>query len=76
MHDVDNFIGLMDRLVDSGRTVIEHNFDVVARADWVVDLGPDAGPPATPAAEYLAETGAANGTATPERVHGGVRGRG
>ncbi len=45
MHDVDNLIGLMDQLVDSGRTVvvIEHNLDVVARADWVIDLGPGAG---------------------------------
>jgi excinuclease UvrABC ATPase subunit len=45
MHDVDNLIGMLDRLVDSGRTVvvIEHNLDVVARADWVIDLGPGAG---------------------------------
>jgi excinuclease UvrABC ATPase subunit len=45
MHDVDNLIGLMDRIVDAGRTVvvIEHNLDVVARADWVIDLGPGAG---------------------------------
>ena len=45
MHDVDNLIGLLDRLVDSGKTVvvIEHNLDVVARSDWVIDLGPGAG---------------------------------
>ena len=45
MHDVDNLIGLLDRLVDAGRTVvvIEHNLDVVARSDWVIDLGPGAG---------------------------------
>jgi excinuclease UvrABC ATPase subunit len=45
MQDVDNLIGLLDRLVEAGRTVIviEHNLDVVARADWVIDLGPGAG---------------------------------
>ena len=45
MKDVENLIGLLDRLVDAGRTVIviEHNLDVVARADWVIDIGPGAG---------------------------------
>jgi excinuclease UvrABC ATPase subunit len=45
MADVDALLELLDRLVDCGRTVlvIEHNLDVVARADWVVDLGPGAG---------------------------------
>jgi len=45
MQDVDNLIGLLDRLVEAGRTVIviEHNLDVVARADWVIDMGPGAG---------------------------------
>jgi excinuclease UvrABC ATPase subunit len=44
-HDVDQLIGLLDRLVETGRTVIviEHNLDVVARSDWVIDLGPGAG---------------------------------
>jgi excinuclease UvrABC ATPase subunit len=45
MQDVENLVGLLDRLVESGRTVIviEHNLDVVARSDWVIDLGPGAG---------------------------------
>jgi len=45
MNDVDTLIGLFDRLVDNGSTVIviEHNLDVISRADWVIDLGPGAG---------------------------------
>jgi excinuclease UvrABC ATPase subunit len=45
MQDVDNLVGLLERLVEAGKTVIviEHNLDVVARADWVIDLGPGAG---------------------------------
>jgi excinuclease UvrABC ATPase subunit len=45
MHDVDTLIGLFDRLVDDGSTVvvIEHNLDVISRADWVIDMGPGAG---------------------------------
>src|SRR5690606_30304019 len=42
MNDVDTLIGLFDRLVEAGSTVIviEHNLDVIARADWVIDMGP------------------------------------
>jgi excinuclease UvrABC ATPase subunit len=45
MNDVDTLIGLFDRLVDAGSSVIviEHNLDVISRADWVNDLGPGAG---------------------------------
>jgi len=43
--DVEQLLGLLDRLVDSGKSVIvvEHNQAVMAHADWIVDLGPGAG---------------------------------
>ena len=43
--DVDKLISVLDKLVDAGNTVvvIEHNLDVIKRADHIIDLGPDGG---------------------------------
>ncbi len=69
LSDVDNLVRLLDRLVDNGSTVIviEHNLDVIARADWIIDMGPGAGreggrvvfegPPRGLAAEQASITG-------------------
>jgi excinuclease ABC subunit A len=45
LDDVRVLIHVLDRLVDAGHTVvvIEHHMDVVKRADWVIDMGPEAG---------------------------------
>ncbi len=45
MADVEQLVNVLQRLVDAGNTVvvIEHNLDVMAEADWIVDLGPEGG---------------------------------
>jgi excinuclease ABC subunit A len=45
MADVEKLVRVLHRLVDAGNTVvvIEHNLDVMAEADWIVDLGPEGG---------------------------------
>jgi excinuclease ABC subunit A len=45
LDDVRQLITVLDRLVDAGHTVlvIEHHLDVIKRADWIIDMGPEAG---------------------------------
>jgi excinuclease UvrABC ATPase subunit len=45
MSDISHLLAVINRLVDTGNTVIviEHNFHVIKNADWVIDLGPEGG---------------------------------
>jgi excinuclease UvrABC ATPase subunit len=45
MSDIEHLLLIMNRLVDSGNTVIviEHNLDVIRNADWIIDIGPEGG---------------------------------
>ena len=45
MSDIGHLLQVIDRLVDTGNTVIviEHNLDVIKNADWIIDLGPEGG---------------------------------
>ncbi|MBB6637518.1 ATP-binding cassette domain-containing protein [Cohnella thailandensis] len=45
MSDIGHLLAIMNRLVDAGNTVIviEHNLEVIAQADWIIDMGPDGG---------------------------------
>ena len=67
--EVDRLAGVLDQLTEAGHTVVvvEHNMDVISRADWIVDLGPEAaegggrivaeGPPSSIMAESDSHTG-------------------
>jgi excinuclease UvrABC ATPase subunit len=45
MSDISHLLAIMNRLVDTGNTVIviEHNLDIVKNADWIIDMGPEGG---------------------------------
>src|SRR6187549_1769836 len=45
MSDITHLLEVMNRLVDSGNTVIviEHNLDIIKNADWIIDMGPEGG---------------------------------
>jgi excinuclease ABC subunit A len=45
MADVEKLVNVLQRLVDAGNSVvvIEHNLDIMAEADWIIDLGPEGG---------------------------------
>jgi excinuclease UvrABC ATPase subunit len=45
MSDISHLVAIMNRLVDTGNTVIaiEHNLDIIKNADWIIDMGPEGG---------------------------------
>ncbi|MCC6173230.1 MAG: excinuclease ABC subunit UvrA [Gammaproteobacteria bacterium] len=82
MADVEKLIRVLHRLVDAGNTVVlvEHDLDVIAEADWVIDMGPEAGDQggrvvAQAAPQELARRPAAKRTHTGEALAGFLEGR-
>ncbi|MFO1456909.1 MAG: hypothetical protein U1F18_11785 [Steroidobacteraceae bacterium] len=82
MADVEKLIRVLHRLVDAGNTVVlvEHDLDVIAEADWVIDMGPEAGDGggrvvAQSAPQDLAKRPAAKRTHTGEALAGFLVGR-
>jgi excinuclease ABC subunit A len=70
MADVEKLILVLHRLVDAGNTVVvvEHNLDVMAEADWIIDMGPEAG---TGGGKVVAAGAPAAIVAKAERSHTG-----
>ena len=68
MADVEKLIRVLHRLVDAGNTVvvIEHNLDVMADADWIIDLGPEGG---DGGGRIAAQGAPATLAKTPQRSH-------
>ena len=68
MADVEKLIRVLHRLVDAGNTVvvIEHNLDVMADADWIIDLGPEGG---SGGGQIVAQDAPLNMAKTPQRSH-------
>ena len=68
MADVEKLVGVLHRLVDTGNTVmvIEHNLDIMAEADWLIDLGPEGG---SGGGRVVAQGSPENVVAKPEKSH-------
>jgi excinuclease ABC subunit A len=82
MADVEKLLRVLHRLVDAGNSVvvIEHNLDVIAEADWIIDLGPEGGPGggrivAQGSPEHVAKAFAKSHTATVLRPFLAERGK-
>nr|AEA29626.1 Por3 [Streptomyces albus subsp. albus] len=70
LRDIDTLLSHLDSLVDHGHTVvlIEHNLDVIRRADWIIDLGPGPGKHGGRIL-YQGPVAGITGTATAEALH-------